>query len=130
MDRAHLWTGLARCCMSPEMTSVFREFHDGIKAHVGMDDGENSEPFGVSKGWVFSPLLFNIFAAVLSVTLQSSSADTGILASRRRCTAGGGGRRKSPKVQRAVMSVGTTVRWRFWYCFTVITRLEEDEYCN
>ena len=66
------------------MIGVIRQFYDGMRARVRMDDGELSEWFEVKQGLrqrcVMSPLLFNIFfAAVMEVILQRFSEDDTIL---------------------------------------------------
>ena len=62
------------------MIDVIRQFHDGMRVRVRMDDGELSEWFEVTQrlrqGCVLSPLLFNtFFAAVIEVVLQPFSED-------------------------------------------------------
>ncbi|CAM9661930.1 unnamed protein product, partial [Ectocarpus sp. 12 AP-2014] len=66
VDRELLWK-VARAGIPEEMITVIRQFHDGMRARVRMDDGEFSTWFwvtqGLRQGCVLSPLLFNIFFA-------------------------------------------------------------------
>ena len=90
VDRELLWRVLARAGVPSVMIDVIRQFHDGMRARVHMNDGELSEWFevtqGLRQGCVLSQLLFNIFfAAVMEVVLQRFSEDYTILdISRRR----------------------------------------------
>ena len=84
VDRELLWKVLARAGVPSVMIDVIRQFHDGMRARVRMDDGELSEWFevaqGLRQGCVLSLLLFNIFfAAVIEVALQRFSEDDTIL---------------------------------------------------
>ena len=72
VDRTLLWTVLARYGMPQNMVSVIRQFHDGMRACVRLDDRVSSEWFaveqGLRQGCVLAPLLFNtFFAAVINV---------------------------------------------------------------
>ena len=83
VDRELLWKVLARAGVLSAMVDVIRQFHNGMRARVRMDDGELSEWFevtqGLRQGCVLSPMLFNIFAAVMKVVLQRFSEDDTIL---------------------------------------------------
>ena len=75
-----LWQVLSRLGVPPQMITVIREFHDGMKACVRSSDGTCSKPFDVNKGLrqgcVLSPLPFNIFIPlVLIIDLQMFSED-------------------------------------------------------
>ncbi|CAB1116848.1 unnamed protein product [Ectocarpus sp. CCAP 1310/34] len=68
------WRVLARARIPAKLIKVIRQFHDGVRARVRMDDGELSDWFfvtqGVRQGCVLSSLLFNIFfAEVLEVVV-------------------------------------------------------------
>ena len=74
------WTVLARFGIPPRMLAVIRQFHDGMRACVRLDDGECSDMFdveqGLRQGCVLAPLLFNIFfTAVLRVAEKRFTAD-------------------------------------------------------
>ena len=84
VDRILLWTVLARFGV-PQITSlVIRQFHDGMRACVRLDDRVCSRGFaveqGLRQGCVLAPLLFNIFlAAVINVGFTRFKADKGIV---------------------------------------------------
>ena len=67
IDRTLLWTVHARFGAPQNMISVIRQFHDGMRACVRLDDRVCSGWFaveqGLGQGCVLAPLLFNIFFA-------------------------------------------------------------------
>ena len=69
VDRTLLWTVLARFGVPQIMISVIRQFHDGLRACVRLDDRVFSRWFaveqGLRQGYVLAPLLFNIFFAAV-----------------------------------------------------------------
>ena len=69
VDRTILWTVLARFGVPQNMIAVIRQFHDGMRACVRLDDRVCSGWFvveqGLRQGCVLAPLLFNIFFAVV-----------------------------------------------------------------
>ena len=80
VDRVLLWEILARFGVPPRMIKVIRMSHDGMRARVQLDDGDFSAWFnvcqGLRQGYVLSPLLFNIFfAVVIIVVLQWFAED-------------------------------------------------------
>ena len=84
VDRTLLWTVLARFGVPQNTISVIRQFHDGMRACVWLDDRVCSRWFaveqGLRQGCVFAPLLFNIFfAAVINVASARFKADKGIM---------------------------------------------------
>ena len=85
VDRTLLWQVLPRIGVPPQMIVGIRHFHDGMRACVRPDEGVCSDWFeveqGLRQGSVLSPLLFNIFfAVVLNIVLQGFSKDPVILA--------------------------------------------------
>ena len=84
VDRTLLWTVLARFGVPQNMISVIRQFHDGMRACLRLDDRVYSRWFaveqGLRQGCVLAPLLFNIFfAAVINVASTRFKADEGIM---------------------------------------------------
>ena len=82
--RELLWKVLARSGVPSVMIDVTRQLHDGMRTRVRMNDGDPSEGFevtqGLRPGCVLSPLLFNIFfAVVIEVVIQRFSEDDTIL---------------------------------------------------
>ena len=70
VDRTLLWTVLARFGVTQIMITVIRQFHDGMRACVRLDDRVCSRWFaveqGLRQGCVLAPLLFNIFFAAVT----------------------------------------------------------------
>ena len=110
VDRTLLWTVLDRFGVPQNMISVIRQFYDGMRACVRLDDRVCSRWFaveqGLRQGCVLAPLLFNIFfAAVINVVSTRFKADKGIINAlahlRKERGAGGAGgsncRRVSPR---------------------------------
>ena len=84
VDRTLLWTVLARFGEPQIMISVIRQFHDGMRACVRLEDRVCSRWFaveqGLRQGCVIAPLLFNIFfAAVINLASTRFKADKGIM---------------------------------------------------
>ena len=83
IDRTLLRTILARFGMPQKMISVIRQFHDGMRACVRLDARVCSGWFaveqGLRQGCMLTPLLFNIFAAVINVASARLKVDKGIM---------------------------------------------------
>ena len=84
VDRTLPWTILARFGVPQNMISATRQFHDGMRACVRLDDRVCSRWFaveqGLPQGCVLAPPLFNIFfAAVINVASTRFKADKGIM---------------------------------------------------
>ena len=64
----------------PQIITVIREFHDGMKPSVQSSDDTCSKPFEVNQGLhqkcVLSPLLFNIFIATVLNVRRSARTRT------------------------------------------------------
>ena len=107
-------TLLARFGVPHIMISVIRQFHNGLRACVRLDDRVCSGWFAVEhslrEGCVLAPLLFNIFAAVINVASTRFKADKGIMDAlvhlRKKRGAGG---RKSRRVSPRDVALGYTV---------------------
>ena len=84
VDRELPWVVLARFCVPDKMLTIIRQFHEGVRARVRTDDGEQSEWFdvtqGLRQGCVLSPLLFNVcFAAAIHAVPVHFSKDPDML---------------------------------------------------
>ena len=84
VDRTLLWTALARFGLPQNMISVIRQFHDGMRACVQLDDRVCLRWFaveqGLRQGCVLAPLVFNIFfAAVINMASTCFKVDKGIM---------------------------------------------------
>ena len=84
VDQALLWAVLARFGVPLNMISVIRQFHDGMRACLRLDDRVCSRWFAVEQGLrqrcVLAPLLFNIFfPTVINVASTRFKADKGIM---------------------------------------------------
>ena len=84
VDRTLLWTVLARFGVPQNMISVIRQFHDGMRACVQLDDRVCSRWFAVEQGLfqrcVLAAPLFNIFfTAFINVASTRFKAVKGIM---------------------------------------------------
>ena len=84
VDRELLWVVPTRFGVPEKMSTVIRQFHEGMQARVRTDDGEHLEWFDVTqalrKGCVLSPLLFNIFfGAVIHAVVVRFGVDPDIV---------------------------------------------------
>ena len=83
-DRTLLWTVLARFGVPQIMILAIRQFHDGMRACVRLDDRVCLRWFaveqGLRQGCVLAPLLFSIFfAAVINLASTRFKADKGTM---------------------------------------------------
>ena len=80
VDRTLLWTVFARFGEPQNMISVIRQFHDGMRACVRLDNRVYSRWFAVEQslrqGCMLAPLLFHIFFATVMARFK---ADEGIM---------------------------------------------------
>ena len=118
VDRTLLWTVLARFGVPQNIISAIRQFHDGMRACVRLDDRVCSRWFavgeGLRQGCALPPLLFNIFfAAVINVASTRFKADKGLMDALvpLRKKRGAGGRRDAT----AGESVLATPLWSMLY---------------
>ena len=75
VDRTLLWTVLARFDEPQKMISVIRQFHDGIRACVRLDDGVCSGRFGVEQRlpqWSMLALLLSRIDSAGSIDVAST----------------------------------------------------------
>ena len=84
VDRPLLWSIFAHFGVLQNIISVIRQFHDGMRACVQLDDRVYSEWLavkqGLRRGCVFAPLLFNIFfAALINVAYARFQMDEDIV---------------------------------------------------
>ena len=85
VDRTLLWTVLARFGVPQNMMSTVRQFHDGMRACVRLDNRVCSGWFaveqGLRQGCVLVLLLFSIFLTVVinNVTYRRFKADKDIM---------------------------------------------------
>ena len=74
VDRTLLWTVLARFGIPPRMLAVIRQFHDGMRECVRLDDGERSHMFdgqqGLRQGCVLAPCLLYTSPSPRDATLS------------------------------------------------------------
>ena len=118
VDRTLLWTVIARFGVPQIMISVIRQFHDGMRACVRLDDRVCSKWFaveqGLLQGCVLAPLLLNIFfVAVINLASTRFKADEGIMDAlvHPRKKTGAGGRVESTVGE----SVLATPLWGMFY---------------
>ena len=83
VDRTLFWRVLARFGVRQNMISVIRQFHDGMRACVRLDDGVRSGWFSIKQslrqGCVLASILINFFfVAVINVAYTRFKADKDI----------------------------------------------------
>ena len=97
------------------MISVIRQFHDGMRAFVRLDDrvcsGWFAEEQDLRQGCVLAPLLSNVFfAAAIDVASTRFKADKGIIDTlvhlRKKKEAGGAGRSNCRRVSPGDAALG------------------------
>ena len=80
VDRTFFWTVLACFGVPQNIISVIRQFHDGMRACVRLDDGVCSGCFAVEQGCVLAPLQFSMFfAVVINVAYTRFKTDKDII---------------------------------------------------
>ena len=84
VDRTFHWRVLARFGVPQNIISAIRQFHDGMQTRVRLDDRMCSGWFtvdqGLRQGFVFAPLLLNIFfVVVINVAYTHLKADKDIM---------------------------------------------------
>ena len=120
-DRTLLWTVLARFGVPHNTISIIRQFHNGMRACVRLDDRVCSEWFaveqGLRQGCVLAGLLVSIFfAVVINMASARFEADKGIMDAlvhlRKKRGAGGRGGRVEATVRESVLA---TPLWGMLY---------------
>ena len=116
-DRTLFWTVFARFGVPQIMISVIRQFHDGMRACVRLDERVCTRWFaveqGLRQGCMLAPLLFNIFfAAAINMASTRFKADEDVMDAmvHLRKKRGAGGRGKQ-------LSESQSSRRRFAICF-------------
>ena len=82
VNRRVLWMVLERIGVPQKMIRLIQNIHDGSKAKVKLENGEETEEFdleaGLKQGSVFAPLLFNIFFGAIIAWWKEKMQHRGI----------------------------------------------------
>ena len=136
VDETLLWTVLARFGVPQNATSVIRQFHNGMRACVRLDDRVCSGCFAVERGLrqrcVLAPLLFKIFfTAVINVAYKCFKTDKDTIGAlvhlRKKKGAGGVGGSNCRRAGPGDATLGHALRLRCRGRLTVARAAEEDD---